>query len=155
MHAARLERAQEVGDRRLEAGGGEMRRMQLDEQRAKVAHGAAKLVDRAPEHRCIVAGAARPRPVCERREPVGEPGDLLHRAVVEVRTPTRWRSCAEAEIAFPSSASRSSLPRWRRRVSDQTSGTWISEISAMAPRIVGASARSSRRELAVTEPKRW
>ena len=68
---------------------------------------------------------------------------------------TRRRSRADAAIAFPSNASRSSCPRWSLRVSDQSSGTWISTISAIAPRIGGASAVSSRRALAVTEPKRW
>ena len=48
---------------------------------------------------------------------------------------TRRRSRDDAAIAFPSSASRSSCPRWSLRVSDQTSGTWISTISPIAPRI--------------------
>ena len=56
-------------------------------------------------------------------------------------TATRRRSRADAAIALPSSASRSSWPRCSLRVSDQTSGTWISTISAIAPRIGGASAR--------------
>ncbi len=118
VHAARLERAQEVGDRRLEAGSGEMGRMELDEQCAKVAHGAAKLFDRAPEHRCIIAGAARPRPVCERREAVGEPGDLLHRARRGGRTPH-----AGARAPRPRSRSRAAPRAPRSRAGGGASAT--------------------------------
>ena len=59
--------------------------MQLDEQRAQVADGAAQALDRRAEHIRLAARPACCRLVGQRREREREAGDLLHRPVVEIR----------------------------------------------------------------------
>ena len=142
-------------DRGLEARGREVRRMQLDEQRAQVANGAAKALDRPAQH-------ALPRRSRRARLPASASGaSEKARPAMSCTGPscryeaTRRRSRADAAIAFASSASRSSFPRCSRRVSDQTSGTWIEQDQRDRAEDRRRERRSRRRALAVTEPKRW
>ena len=100
LHAARLERADEVGDRGLEPRGGEMRRMELDEQRAQVADRSAKTVDLP----CAATAASSFAP--RAAAPSASGASEKARPAMSCTGPswryeaTRWRSRADAATAF-------------------------------------------------------
>ncbi len=105
--------------RRLEALLAEVRRVDVDEQRAQRADALAHGLGRPLEAR-----AGRRRGRSSGRPPTsayGDAGEVLHHAVVEVAGDRR-RSTSDASSARCSSASRSRW-RWRsRRASDHASG---------------------------------
>ena len=86
LRAVCLERADEVGDRGLEPRRREMRRVELDEQRAQVADRSTKTVDRRTQDGGVVVCSTCSCAVGKRREGEREACDVLHRSVVKVRS---------------------------------------------------------------------
>ena len=106
---SRAQRAQQVarappGARRLQA-----RRVDLDEQRAQVAHALAQPRDRVAQRAAASRVAAALRRLGQRREPERDAGEVLHHAVVQVgrdpaalaarRPRSRWRAAPRARAA--------------------------------------------------------
>ena len=82
--ARRLQRAEQVAERDLQPGRLEVRRMDLDEQRAQVAHA---LAQRPVASRSTPAASLVAAPLGvggQRREAEGDAGEILHDAVVQV-----------------------------------------------------------------------
>ncbi len=84
VDAGGRERAQQVAQRHLQPGRVEVRRVDLDQQRAQVADALAQAGGRVVEHGGVALVAAGARLGGERREAEGDAGEILDDAVVEV-----------------------------------------------------------------------
>ena len=80
----RLERAEQIAERRLQAGRREVRRVDLDEQRAQVANALAQPGDRGAQHARLLGVVAAVRRLGERREPERHAREILDDPVVQV-----------------------------------------------------------------------
>ena len=80
----RLQRAEQVVQRRLQTRGLQAGRMDLDEQRAQRAHAVAQPARAVAEGGRVGVGAPALRAVGERREAEGDAREVLHDAVVQV-----------------------------------------------------------------------
>ena len=131
-----------------------MRRMQLDEQRAQIADSAAKTLDRPAEHICLTARSTRRGVVRERGERERETGDLLHRAVMEIRSdsaPLARRRChrileQRLSLLVPTLQPAHQRPE-ERNLDEQDQRDRAEDRRCERLR--------SRRALAFTDPSRW
>ena len=118
----------------------EVRRMDLDQQRAQVAHALAQRADRVAQDAAPPPGrrGGRPRRRAARARTRRRRGPARRRRGGRRRSGRR--SCADASTALASSSSRSRWPRCSRRAIDQASGTWKSSSTSSPPSSGGASA---------------
>ncbi len=84
LDALRLQRRQQIAQRRLEADRVQVRRVDVDQQRPHLAHCAPRRGGGAVEDLGRLDGAARRRPVGRGREAERQAREILHDAVVEV-----------------------------------------------------------------------
>ena len=153
--ARRRERAEQVAERHLQAGRLEVRRMDLDEQRAQVADALAQRGGGVAQRAGLgVArrGARRPRPAARARTrrprgPARRRRAGRRRSGGAPATRPRPRSPAAARARGARAAA--AAPSTTR------AGAGAAAARATPPSSGGASARSSRSALALTESKRW